>query len=81
MLSEAHPESVVDLSMQYRMNEDIMCLSNELIYEGRLKCGSEEVMMQGLKLGEKVCGAKGCKEETPCWISSLMDERFATYSG
>ncbi|PQE17549.1 dna replication atp-dependent helicase dna2 protein [Rutstroemia sp. NJR-2017a BBW] len=42
-LSDAHPESVVYLEHQYRMNRDVMTLSNELIYGNRLKCGSEAV--------------------------------------
>lgn len=41
LLSDTHPESVVNLEHQYRMSEDIMTLSNTLIYEGRLKCGTE----------------------------------------
>ncbi|KAL5598601.1 hypothetical protein BROUX41_003473 [Berkeleyomyces rouxiae] len=41
LLSEHHPNSVVNLEHQYRMCEDIMTLSNELIYKGRLKCGTE----------------------------------------
>jgi DNA replication ATP-dependent helicase Dna2 len=43
LLSEAQPDSVVNLEHQYRMAEDIMMLSNELIYSGRLKCGTPEV--------------------------------------
>jgi DNA replication ATP-dependent helicase Dna2 len=42
-LSDMHPTSVVYLEHQYRMCEDIMALSNNLIYNGRLKCGSQEV--------------------------------------
>jgi len=41
LLSDVHPQSVVNLEHQYRMNEDIMTLSNILIYNGRLKCGTE----------------------------------------
>jgi len=41
LLSDKHPESVVNLEHQYRMCEDVMTLSNTLIYEGRLKCGTE----------------------------------------
>ncbi|CAG8593896.1 4276_t:CDS:10 [Paraglomus brasilianum] len=42
-LSEAHPEAVVNLQHQYRMNKDIMLLSNQLIYDNKLRCGSPEV--------------------------------------
>lgn len=42
-LSDTHPSSVVNLEHQYRMCEDIMALSNNLIYNGRLKCGTPKV--------------------------------------
>ncbi|XP_035007188.2 DNA replication ATP-dependent helicase/nuclease DNA2 [Hippoglossus stenolepis] len=38
---ELHSEAVVHLNVQYRMNRQIMSLSNSLMYEGRLECGSE----------------------------------------
>lgn len=78
-LSEAHPQSVVHMAQQYRMNEDIMALSNRLIYEDRLCCGSEAVAQQTLRLpdrtflnglhAEKACHSSGC------WIEKLMAER------
>ena len=37
-LAESHPQAVVPLSCQYRMNTDIMSLCNALIYEHRLQC-------------------------------------------
>ena len=42
-LSERHPQALVNLEHQYRMHQDIMELSNSLIYENRLKCGTEHV--------------------------------------
>ncbi|TID30233.1 hypothetical protein CANINC_001240 [Pichia inconspicua] len=50
ILSDKHPQTVVELTLQYRMCEDIMSLSNELIYNGRLKCGSKDVAQQKLKI-------------------------------
>lgn len=41
LLSDTHPDSVVNLEHQYRMCEDIMTLSNTLIYHGSLKCGTD----------------------------------------
>ncbi|XP_029354201.1 DNA replication ATP-dependent helicase/nuclease DNA2 [Echeneis naucrates] len=38
---ELHSEAVVQLNVQYRMNRQIMSLSNSLMYEGRLECGSD----------------------------------------
>lgn len=49
-LSESRPEAVVSLSHQYRMAEDIMLLSNTLIYDHRLKCGTSAVASRMLKI-------------------------------
>jgi DNA replication ATP-dependent helicase Dna2 len=48
ILAEAYPESVVELTYQYRMCSDIMELSNLLIYDNHLQCGSEAVANQSL---------------------------------
>ncbi|KAL8392886.1 hypothetical protein RB595_002904 [Gaeumannomyces hyphopodioides] len=48
LLSDTHPGSVVNLEHQYRMCEDIMTLSNTLIYKGHLKCGTEELRFHKL---------------------------------
>lgn len=50
MLSDNHPESVVNLETQYRMCEDVMTLSNTLIYNGRLKCGSPAVAHASIRI-------------------------------
>lgn len=50
MLSEAHPSSVTNLEHQYRMCSDIMTLSNTLIYNGRLKCGTPEVAARSITI-------------------------------
>ncbi|KAG6382086.1 Dna2-domain-containing protein [Boletus reticuloceps] len=79
-LSVAHPHAVVDLTHQYRMNEDIMLLSNKLIYSDRLRCGSESVAKQSLVLPDKtfidtLCGAGGCLcSDGKCWLAQLLDE-------
>ncbi|KAL6873006.1 DNA replication factor Dna2 domain-containing protein [Trichoderma novae-zelandiae] len=48
LLSDTHPQSVVNLEHQYRMCEDIMTLSNTLIYNGRLRCGTEALRKKKL---------------------------------
>jgi DNA replication ATP-dependent helicase Dna2 len=48
-LSEEHPEAVATLGKQYRMCEDIMTLSNTLIYGGQLRCGNEAVARKQLQ--------------------------------
>lgn len=50
LLSDTHPESVVNLEHQYRMCEDIMALSNTLIYEGKLRCGTEQLKKKKLHI-------------------------------
>lgn len=49
-LSESQPQSVIELTKQYRMCNDIMLLSNTLIYDGRLEIGSAQVGNQKLKI-------------------------------
>ncbi|QSZ30374.1 hypothetical protein DSL72_004897 [Monilinia vaccinii-corymbosi] len=51
-LSDSHPQSVVYLEHQYRMNADVMALSNILIYNGRLKCGSDSVASRRIIIPE-----------------------------
>ncbi|WWC90742.1 uncharacterized protein L201_005679 [Kwoniella dendrophila CBS 6074] len=81
LLSLAHPQSVSDLSMQYRMNEDIMLLSNKLVYEGKLKCGNEEVAKRGLVLKNRIpcremldCTESHNNLKKDCWIQELLEE-------
>ncbi|KAF4610251.1 hypothetical protein D9613_010517 [Agrocybe pediades] len=72
LLSEAHPEAVVDLRDQYRMNEEIMMLSNRLIYGERLRCGSEEVRKRVLSLPRRE--VLGEMHGERCWLKRLADE-------
>ncbi|KAF8581905.1 Dna2-domain-containing protein [Ramaria rubella] len=76
-LVDAHPEAVVDLVYQYRMNSDIMLLSNKLIYSDRLRCGSTYVAERALVLPNRraldalhvgTCRIGGC------WLEKLLDE-------
>ncbi|KAH9923850.1 Dna2-domain-containing protein [Fomitopsis serialis] len=71
MLSDTHPHAVVDLNEQYRMNADIMLLSNKLIYSDRLRCGSETVAQQSLKIPDPTFSVAG----GICWLGQLLDER------
>lgn len=50
LLSDTHPQSVVNLEHQYRMCEDIMALSNTLIYDGKLRCGTEQLRKRKLTI-------------------------------
>ncbi|OCH89164.1 Dna2-domain-containing protein [Obba rivulosa] len=75
-LSDAHPKAVIDLTDQYRMNEDIMLLSNKLIYSDRLRCGSDVVAKQSLALPDhtflrKLHLSPTCQDI--CWLSRILD--------
>ncbi|PRQ72091.1 AAA domain-domain containing protein, partial [Rhodotorula toruloides] len=67
-LSDAHPNAVVNLTHQYRMNSDIMSLSNELVYSGQLKVGDERV--GGRKLGVRKDLAESVVES---WVWDIID--------
>ena len=65
------------------MNADIMLLSNRLIYNDRLECGSEEVARRCLKLSGREflnrlhvgVDMKLCVRKK-CWLESVVDERY-----
>ena len=48
LLSDRQPGCVVNLEHQYRMCQEVMLLSNTLIYDGRLKCGNDAVAARTL---------------------------------
>lgn len=68
-LAEAHKGAVSELTLQYRMCDSIMRLSNDITYEGRLQAGSPSVsgasMVVNLKgtephfVGDALCETKG----------------------
>ena len=88
LLSDTHPSSVVNLEHQYRMCEDIMALSNTLIYNGRLKCGTEALRHRSLhvpdmaRLYQHHHNASSMARLTPttfcamgsktCWLRDLL---------
>ncbi|XP_069064158.1 DNA replication ATP-dependent helicase/nuclease DNA2 isoform X1 [Pleurodeles waltl] len=47
---EKNKDAVVQLTVQYRMNRQIMTLSNKMVYEGKLECGSERVATATVQL-------------------------------
>ncbi|BGP57825.1 DNA replication endonuclease-helicase Dna2 [Rhodotorula sphaerocarpa] len=66
-LSDAHPDAVVNLTCQYRMNADIMSLSNELVYSGRLRAGAESVGSRSLALPRATE-----LDEGPRWVQEIL---------
>ena len=83
-LQSAHPQSLVQLRVQYRMNADIMALSNHLIYDGLLRCGSDAIRDGSLQLpalkaalqrAHSIGGpisAETCTMDR-CWIEQALD--------
>ncbi|CAM6090769.1 unnamed protein product [Calypogeia fissa] len=65
-LSERHPQSVCLLQSQYRMCSRIMALSNSLIYNNRLQCGSPEVANASLQVHQS-------SKYIPQWLLQVMD--------
>ena len=53
-LALQHPCAVSTLTDQYRMNEDITTLANELVYHGALRCGSVKVAQRKLVISPKI---------------------------
>lgn len=51
-LSEQYPDAVAALGRQYRMCEEIMSLSNALIYDGQLRCGNDAVAQRTLEIND-----------------------------
>jgi len=43
-LCKLHPEAVTTLKKQYRMNKDIMLMSNEIVYQGIMEPGADWVL-------------------------------------
>ncbi|ANB12193.1 bifunctional ATP-dependent DNA helicase/ssDNA endodeoxyribonuclease DNA2 [Sugiyamaella lignohabitans] len=76
-LCENHPHAMVNLEHQYRMCSDIMVLSNKLIYDGRLKCGSDEVKNQKLTIPNKhgIDSWRKSSEVQNNWLDRVLDEK------
>jgi DNA replication ATP-dependent helicase Dna2 len=47
-LADKHPNAVAQLTLQYRMHEDICYLPNMIAYEGKLKCANDIVRTKKL---------------------------------
>ena len=71
LLSETHPEAMTILEHQYRMNEDIMFVSNTLVYDGMLKCGNESVAKRTLQIPD----TQAISLAKP-WIRDVLSERY-----
>ena len=75
-LCEEHPEAVVELGVQYRMNAEIMSLANTLVYGGKLKCGSGAVASRRLDMPrwDKFCQHSNSPSSSPSdtWLHQSL---------
>jgi DNA replication ATP-dependent helicase Dna2 len=53
------------------MNEDIMLLSNSLVYDGMLKCGNEDVARRTLNLPDR----RALAAAEP-WVKDVLSDRY-----
>jgi DNA replication ATP-dependent helicase Dna2 len=79
-LSEAHPDSMVYLRHQYRMNADIMAISNRLVYDNTLICGSADLADRSMAVKPLEAGwdslCSGCLNgPQACWVRDILDPR------
>lgn len=66
-LCDAHPHAVVSLVKQYRMANEIMELSNTLVYHGQMTCGSSDVGRQMLNT------ALGNTSKYAKWLKAVVN--------
>lgn len=83
ILAEARPESICYLEFQYRMNSDIMYISNYFVYGGKLKCGNNQTASRQLEIPHLKSGLKSlhsrqiqpCTGVSDCWLKTVLDPR------
>lgn len=79
LLSEAHPEAIVNLEYQYRMNSAILEVSNTLTYQQRLRCGDSKIANQRLTFplqGDIHIKNDGCDfKRNECWIEKVIQPK------
>lgn len=79
-LYDAHPAAVAELDVQFRMNRPIMGLSNELVYQHRLRCASAAVADFRLPLCStpaamqelQAAWATPAGSQTPAWVEAVL---------
>ncbi|SCU81547.1 LAME_0B07602g1_1 [Lachancea meyersii CBS 8951] len=76
ILCEKYPYSVAELTHQYRMCQDVMALSNYLIYNGKLKCGNEMVRDQELSTPNSADLIKLQNQNaSKPWLADVIDSK------
>ncbi|XP_067996252.1 DNA replication ATP-dependent helicase/nuclease DNA2 [Melanerpes formicivorus] len=70
---EKNQNAVVQLTVQYRMNSKIMSLSNVLVYEGKLECGSEKVSNATVNLPNLKNLKLELADASKTWLKEVLD--------
>ncbi|XP_037256405.1 DNA replication ATP-dependent helicase/nuclease DNA2 isoform X1 [Falco biarmicus] len=70
---EQNQNAVVQLTVQYRMNSKIMSLSNMLVYEGKLECGSEKVSNATANLPNLKKLKLELVDASKTWLKEVLD--------
>ncbi|KAG0212718.1 Tripartite DNA replication factor [Mortierella sp. GBA30] len=65
MLSDRFPEAVTSLTQQYRMNKDVMLLSNTLVYKNQLRCATDDVANKVLDIPSLDRFRRHCHQDIP----------------
>ena len=76
-LANGHPQAVMKLTDQYRMNDDITIVSNTLIYDGDLSCGTKQVAARRLSLPLLGTGALPPSRQQPDWLRAAVKPKAA----
>ncbi|GAX73854.1 hypothetical protein CEUSTIGMA_g1304.t1 [Chlamydomonas eustigma] len=72
MLCQAAPQAVTTLRNQYRMADDIMYLSNHLVYNGAMICGSDSVAAAQLVLPKYMAMKQSAMLQSE-WLLKALD--------
>ena len=66
-LAEKHADCIAQLTLQYRMHEDICQICNDIVYAGKLKCANEVVRSQLLQLSRF--------QQSDSWASRIVSPK------
>lgn len=75
-LADKHASAVAQLTLQYRMHSSICQLSNDIVYDGKLKCANKEIETRLLCLpGFPSAIFKHARINPPdsCWMVMAID--------
>ena len=74
-LADKHPSSVAQLAMQYRMHGSICQLSNDIVYNGKLRCANKDVETRLLNLSGYPSALLNYTivDSGTCWMKNAID--------